>query len=309
MSPSSPRTAGRDIERAQIEEAGALLERRAGTWKNDAAAIVGLLVLGVVLPAVVGLWAHSLSIPRNDDWAYRRVLFDFVRTGHYSLVGWGSMTLVGQILWSAPFVLVLGPRPWVPSLAVALLAAAGVAAAYLLSRAQLGRAKAFGAVLLLIALPGFALSTVDFMTDVPALSAEMVCLLLGAFALRSIGPRQSLWLALSMGAGVFGFSVREFDFAAPGAVLVTIAWSDRRKLKVCAIWAAALVVACGAIYLWTAGLPEVQPKAFSLPGAVSWVTLGGAYFTLSFFLSPVLPGALRRWGLFRRPLPCVPPAV
>lgn len=303
MSPSLPRTAGRDIEEAQTEGADVLRERRAATWGTDALAVAGLLVLGVALPAVVGLWAHSLSIPRDDDWAYRRVLFDFVRTGQYSLVGWGSMTLVGQVLWSAPFVLVLGARPWVPSLAVASLATAGVVAAYLLARGQLGRAKAGGAVLLLVALPGFALSTVDFMTDVPALSAEMVCLLLGAFALRSLGRRQSVWLALSMGAGVFGFSVREFDLAAPGAVLVAMAWSDRPKLKVCATWAAALLVACGAIYLWTAGLPGTQAKALSLPGALSWETLGGGYFTLCFCLSPVLPGALRRSGVSRRDNP------
>ncbi len=38
-------------------------------------------------------------------------LSDFVQTGHFTLVGWGAMTLVGQILWAAPFAIVLGGAP------------------------------------------------------------------------------------------------------------------------------------------------------------------------------------------------------
>jgi hypothetical protein len=286
--------------RVPAEEVAGVRGRRAASWHLDAVAVVGLVLLGVAAPALLALWTHSLGIPRNDDWAYRRVLLGFVRTGNYSLVGWGSMTLVGQVLWSAPFVLVLGARPWVPSLSVAVLAAGGLAAGYLLARGQLSRAKAGGAVLLLVALPGFALSTADFMTDVPSLSAEMVCLLLGALALRSSGRAQLLWLASSMAAGVFGFSIREFDLAAPVAVLVALAWSDWQRAKACALFAGALAVACGAVYLWSAGLPGAQPKMLGLPTADSWETLGGAYFTLSFMVSPVVPGAIVGWGVLGR---------
>ena len=274
--------------------------RRTASWRLDALAVAGLVFLGVVAPAMLALFTHSLGIPRNDDWAFRRVLFGFVRTGNYSLVGWGSMTLVGQVLWSAPFVLVFGARPWVPSLSVALLAAAGLAAGYLLARGQLSRAKAGASVLLLVALPGFALSTADFMTDVPSLSAEMVCLLLGALALRSSGRAQLLWLASSMAAGAFGFSIREFDLAAPLAVLFALAWSDWQQARVCALFAGALLIACGAVYLWSAGLPGAQPKVLGLPTAAAWETLGGAYFTLSFMVSPVVLGAILRWEVLRR---------
>ncbi len=289
--------------RVPAAEVAGVRGRRAASWHLDAVAVVGLVLLGVAAPALLALWTHSLGIPRNDDWAFRRVLLGFVRTGNYSLVGWGSMTLVGQVLWSAPFVLVLGARPWVPSLSVAVLAAAGLVGSYLLARGQLSRAKAGGAVLLLVALPGFALSTADFMTDVPSLSAEMVCLLLGALALRSSGRAQLLWLASSMAAGVFGFSIREFDLAAPVAVLVSLAWSEWQRAKACALFAAALAVACGTVYLWSAGLPGAQPKLLGLPTAISWETLGGAYFTLSFMVSPVVPGAIVRWGVLGRGQP------
>jgi hypothetical protein len=266
---------------------------------SDAGIMAGLLLVGVMAAVLLALSTHSLGIARNDDWAYRRVLWEFVRTGRYSLVGWGSMTLVGQVLWAAPFVLLFGAQPWVPSLAVALLAAAGLVAAYLVARTLLGRPAAAACVLLTSTFPGFALSTADFMTDVPAWSAEMVCLWLGARALRSRGRGQLAWLAASMATGLFGFSIREFDLAAPLAVLVALAWSDRRRLRTSLLGALGFLAACGAVYLWSAGLPGTQPKALSLPTAASWEVLAGAYFTFSFMVSPALPGALRRWQVWR----------
>ena len=266
---------------------------------SDAGIMTGLLLVGVMAPVLLALSTHSLGIARNDDWAYRRGLWEFVRTGRYSLVGWGSMTLVGQVLWAAPFVLLFGAQPWVPSLAVALLAAAGLVAAYLVARTLLGRPAAAACVLLTSTFPGFALSTADFMTDVPAFSAETVCLLFGALALRSSGRRQSLWLTSSMAVGLFGFSIREFDLAAPLAVLVALAWSDRRRLRTSLLGALGFLAACGAVYLWSAGLPGTQPKTLSLPTATSWEVLAGAYFTFSFTVSPALPGALRRWQVWR----------
>ena len=70
------------------------------------------MVIGVVLPAVLAGAFHVFSIPRNDDWAYRRDLWEFVRTGHLSFAGWGAMTLVGQILWGALFAAVFGTQAW-----------------------------------------------------------------------------------------------------------------------------------------------------------------------------------------------------
>lgn len=107
---------------------------------SDAGIIAGLLAVGVALPALLALSAHAFGIPRYDDWAYRRVLFHFADSGHLRLVGWGAMTLVGQIFWAAPFAIVLGDHAWVPGLAVAVLSAIGVVAAYLLARSFLRRA-------------------------------------------------------------------------------------------------------------------------------------------------------------------------
>ena len=37
----------------------------------DVAAVVALVVIGVVVPAVLAGTSHVFSIPSNDDWAYR----------------------------------------------------------------------------------------------------------------------------------------------------------------------------------------------------------------------------------------------
>jgi hypothetical protein len=275
-------------------------------WVSEAGVVGALLLLGVLAPAFVAVCTHSLGLPIGDDWAFRRVLFSFVRTGRYRLVGWGSMTLVGQVLWGAIFVGLLGAHPWVPSLAVAVLAAGALAAAYLFARGQLSRHQAVASCLLVVALPGFALSTSSFMTDVPAFAGEIVCLLLGACGLRREGRARLIWLTWSMVAGLWAFSVREFAVVAPLAVLAASAsigatLADRRLVAGCVGAALLLIAGCSAIYFWTAGLPGAQPKHLALPGATAGETLAGAYFTLSFMVSPLLPGVVRRRRLWREP--------
>ena len=141
---------------------------RRSLTRADSWTVVGLIVAGVALPAALALSLHAFDIPRNDDWAYLRVLSEFVRAGHFRLVGWGAMTLVGQVLWAAPFEVLLGAHSWVPGTAVAVLSGLGLGAAYLLARSLVGRAAAAACVLLVLALPGFVTSTASFMTDVPA---------------------------------------------------------------------------------------------------------------------------------------------
>jgi hypothetical protein len=259
----------------------------------DAGFVLGLAAVGIAVPAALALWTHAFSIPRNDDWAYRRVLFDFARTGHISLVGWGAMTLIGQILWGAAFILVLGAHAWVPGLAVAAAAAIGLTACYFLCRSLVGRGRGAACALVVMGLPGFLFNTSSFMTDVPAFSAGILCLVLAAAALRRPGSSRLTWLVASLAVGVFGFSVRQFDLAAPVAVVVVLAARDRRHLGRYAICGACTLAACGAIYLWTANLTGAQHKSLGLPTVGSLQVLGAAYFTLAFFLSPVLPRLVR----------------
>ncbi len=72
---------------------------------------------------------------------------------------------------------------------VAVASGIGIAGAYWLARAVVGRAWGAACTLLVLAVPGFLVNTSTFMTDLPAFSAEVACLALGVAALgRRAGP-------------------------------------------------------------------------------------------------------------------------
>jgi hypothetical protein len=262
--------------------------------RADSAVVLGLVAIGVVLPAVMAVWLHAFGIPRYDDWAYRRVLSEFVQTGHISLVGWGAMTLVGQLLWSAPFVLVFGGQAWVAGFSVAVASVIGIVCAYWLARAVVGRAWGAACTLLVLACTGFLVNTSTFMTDLPAFAAEMACLAFGVAAFRHKGGVRWALVAAATGAGCAGFSVREFDLAAPIAVLVVLALQDRSNIRAYSLIAAGLLGLCGAIYLWTWDLTGAQHEGVSAPSTSDLRALAGGYFALALFVLPLLPAALRR---------------
>ncbi len=262
----------------------------------DTSVLVGLIAAGVAVPAAIALWSHAFGIPRYDDWAYRRVLSEFVQTGHMSLVGWGAMTLVGQILWAAPFAAVLGAQAWVAGFSVAIASAIGIGCAYWLARSLVGRAWGVACTLLVLVAPGFLVNTSTFMTDVPAFSAGIACLALGAAAVRNQGRARWALLAASMAVGCAGFSVREFDLAAPIAVLVALAFQDRRNSRAYSIIGACVVALCVVVYLWTWQLAGAQHEALALPTGPALRALAGGYFALALFVSPFLPAAVRRTG-------------
>ena len=173
--------------------------------------------------------------------------------------------MIGQVFWTAPFVEVLGKGQWVPGTAVAVASAIGLACAYALARSLLPRAWAAGCVLLTLAVPGILLNTSSFMTDVTAFSAEVACLLFGAAALHRSGRGRWALVAAAVVTGCFGFSIREFDLAAPVAVLIVLAVQDRRAWRAYGSPGLCTMVVCSAIYVWTAKLPGAHLESLSLP--------------------------------------------
>ncbi len=217
---------------------------------------------------------------------------------------------MGQLFWAAPFAIVLGGHPWVAGFSVGIASAIGIGSAYWLARAVLKR-RAWGAgcTLLALAAPGFLVNTSTFMTDLPAFSAEVTCLALGVAALGRRGRARWALLAASMAVGCAGFSVREFDLAAPVAVLVTLAMQDRisgrdeiggakgaapRSLTVYYAVGAGLLALCAVIYVWTWSLSGAQHEGLGLPTVPALRAVAGGYFALALFVAPFLPAAARR---------------
>jgi 4-amino-4-deoxy-L-arabinose transferase-like glycosyltransferase len=262
--------------------------------RTDGFALAGLIALAVVGPVAIGAASGALTIPHNDDAAYRRVALNLFESGHLELNGWGSMSLVGQLAFVQPFLWVAGAAAWSFAAATAALTVVGIVAAYALARDLLPSGRATFALLTILCFPGFLLNTTTFMTDVPAIAGEIACLAVGAVALRRRGPDHWRWLGAALVAGCLAFSIREFALAAPIAVVLAalVSGTTQRQRHVIAL--AAVLGTCGAIHLFTTNLPGQWSAPISpSPGAIG--RLDQAIATLALALSPALVIALFTW--------------
>jgi hypothetical protein len=256
-----------------------------------------LLAIGVLLPIVIGTIAGSLTVPRNDDPAYRRVALELYSNGRLSFNGWSEMTLIGQIVFVQPFLWLSGGSAWAFTASTSVLAAGGILCGYALARFVLSVPRATLAVLLVLVFPGYLLNTTSYMTDVPAWSTEIMCLWLGAVALSRSDSRRWIWLFASLAVGCFAFSIREFAAAAPAAVLgahlATPLWRRR------GLWlaAAAVMLICLAVYVLKGLLPGARVVSGPLLTRLLLSDLKDGIATLALMLLPVLIiaiGSLRR---------------
>ena len=261
--------------------------RTRSRWPSIAAVPV-LLAIGVLLPIVIGMIAGSLTVPRNDDPAYRRVALELYSTGRLTFNGWSEMTLIGQIAFAQPFLWLSGGSAWAFTASTSVLAAGGILCGYALARFVLSVPRAAMAVLLVLVFPGYLLNTTSYMTDVPAWSAELVCLWLGAVALSRSDGRRWIWLLTSLAVGCFAFSIREFAAAAPAAVLgahlATPLWRRRGYW----VAGAAVILICLAVYVLKGMVPGARVVTGSLLTRLLLADLKDGIATLALMLLPVL---------------------
>lgn len=253
-------------------------------------------IVGVVVPLVLAIVTDGLSIPHNDAWAYSRIAQVFGASGHIQLLGWNRSALFGQFM-------VLGPlAQWlvVQHLFVALLAVVALAAVYDLVVDSVGRMRAAFAAFVVAIWPGFGLLATSFMPDVPAMTAILVCLAVGRRALRK---DSWLLLAVSIGVGLWGFTIREQAIAAPVAVLTIAgfrAWRSGRGRDRLGVVALAAVAVVGALVFewWRQTFPGVDPPVVAVPADkldVGGKVLAQGFFVLALGLAPAVLLVARPW--------------
>lgn len=258
----------------------------AGTALAIAAALATLYV-------IIAASRGALDASRNDDWVYLRTAFHFGQTGQFVADPWSMAMLIGLVLLAAPVVAIAGAHIAPLHGLVAVLAAIGLWAAYLVVRSVLPRAWSLFAVGCLALGPIYGAVATSFMTDVPAFCFQMLALLAGVYALRA--DRLSIgWFAVALLAGLVAFSIREYSVAATVAVgLAALArawWRSRRLALLVAGLGAAWLVVAGALYLWRSSLVDsgavvVDPT----PGDGNVIVTRAAVFTLALLAVPVLP--------------------
>jgi hypothetical protein len=236
-----------------------------GEWGVDFAA---LAILSVALPLVIIWHFGALGIPRNDDWAFTRILFSWTRTGHLQLLDWNTQTLVGQLAIAVPVVKVFGTRIGALQAWVAVLGGVGCCCLYAVLRRLLPRVSALAALGCLLVGPIYASLAGSFMSDVPAFAAASGCLWAGVVALERRGWSFAGWLAGSAVLGFLALSIRQVAATAPVAVALALLVVVRRGRRPEASeraasierWASAAIavvftIGTAALLIWRNGLP------------------------------------------------------
>jgi len=143
--------------------------------------IAVLALLFNLLLVIVGVFPGT---PINDDWAYARILEEFVRTGRFIPLGWIGMNQFTQTVMAYPFVKVFGSG-WNVLHLFTMVMGTGVLALTVIWMTQLGapRGIAFTIALGWMANPIFVGLSGSFMTDVPFLG---LLLLSFVFATRCL---------------------------------------------------------------------------------------------------------------------------
>jgi hypothetical protein len=273
---------------------------------REAGSLAGLALIGVALPVAVNAWAGALDVPYSDEFTFRRTALAFQQTGELRLGGWSIMTFVGQLLAVQPFLALSGGAAWGFGVTAAAFSLLAIVAGYALARRFLSPGPAAVAVLMLIAFPGYLVEAPTFMTDIPAMALELLCLGLAAHALDGTKPRiaRPRLLLLALLAGVAAFSIREFGLAAPVAVLVAASlatWADgsaggtRSRLAAIAVAWVATLGACLGLYVFSSKLPGQAPPQLH---ELTWsdVTYARqAIATTALALSPAMAVAAGGW--------------
>jgi hypothetical protein len=268
-------------------------------WRRrDGLILLGLLALAVGLPALVGVASGAISIPRNDDFAYRRAALMLYQDGRLEFTGWAVMTLVGQLAATMPLLWLTSGSNAAFAVTTALFAVAGIVASYVLARRVLSPGLAGLSVLLAVLVPGFLLYTTAYMTEVPASAMEMSCLAIGAAALdRSPDEHRWRWLVAALTVGCYAFSIREYALAAPLAVLVAAAASDRQRRRLpYLLGLVAVGIVCAAIYIVTAAFPGQGVVGLAPPTPHTTRRVLDAIAVIDFSLAAAILVGAWTWG-------------
>jgi len=208
--------------------------------RRDAVLVAGLLLLGAVMPIALGLAAGSQDIPRNDDWSYRMIALHLYASGRIAFDTVAAPTLIGQILLVQPLLWVTRGDPVAFTIAGTVIALACPLVAYGLARLLVPPARAFVAALALIMFPGYLAYATSFMTDAPALVAELGALAIGVRALRA--ERTNLVAAaVAMAIALVAFSIRQVGLAAVLAITLAVLVREPRRPGAWAVGVAGLV--------------------------------------------------------------------
>lgn len=269
------------------------VETRTITRPSDRVRTLGglavLLAIGFLLPLVVAQRAHALGVPRSDDWSYLVTLFRWIDTGRLEFNGWVSMTLVGQLVLTAPVVAIVGRSVWAVQVWSACIGAIGLVGLVALGRQVLpfGRGAWFVGVTVACS-PLWAPLATTYMTDVPAFGAQMIALALAGVAFRR-RPTSIGWLRAAVAVGFVGVSIRQYGLIPEVAILAGAFWlavstQDARLRRAVLVMGALVAVSTAVLLGWWSTIPDplgLSPQVPTPSSAVAVVRAALGFLRLA----------------------------
>ncbi len=259
-----------------------------------AVSLLAWMILFIALPPA------AQDFPLNDDWAFGRGVFEWVKGHGIHYFTWASMPELGQWLWAWPFVRLLGDTFFALRVSTIVLSWLGLWAFYDLLRQQ-GHSPAAAALAatVLAVDPLFFLLQGTFMTDVPALSFSLCALALYGRGLR---PGRTVYLSAACVAAVLAVITRQNTLAV-APVAAYLLWRQPAMRRWAVGWLAILLPAAAGlgVHLWFQARPDVRALQPALPPAEALRTLPFQIIhfcglcALPLLLLPPLP---RPWWLF-----------
>jgi hypothetical protein len=264
---------------------------------------------------VVILIAHPVGeVPFSDDVSFIFSAKVLARTGHIVYNGFVSPILGWQLYWGALFLRLFGDSFHVARVSISVLALFTV---YLcqrtMERAGIRPWNAVVGTLVLALTPMFAIISIGFLTDIPALFAILVCLYACLRTLEAHSSRAAIgWIGFATLSNVLLGSVRQTAWMGVLVMVPSLLWLMRRRGDVFRAGVAFLlasVVMIAAMMHWFAQQPWTMKESLLPPGFTPHVllemVLAAVHMVLQvgLFLLPLLIVFLP--ALFRKRTPWV----
>ena len=201
-----------------------------------------------------------------DDWSYKNISENYLRTGHFIYNGWANAMLGWQIPYGAFFMHLFGPSFFAVRLSTLPLALGCVVLYYLCSSrfSVRGRNALIGGLTFSLS-PLFLPLEASFMTDIAALFLILLCLYMCQQALlSSSAAKMMFWLVVAAGINVAGGSVRQIAWLGSLVMIPSTGWLLRRQKGLLAftllLWACA-GIAIVLMMRWFSHQPYTVPES------------------------------------------------
>ena len=167
----------------------------------------------------------------NDDWSYIKSAQVFAQTGHLVYNGWATAMLGWQIAWGALFVRIFGFSFTAVKISTLPIAMGALLLFHIIqNRFGISPRNAVIGTLTLGLSPMFMPLAASYMTDVPGLFVELLCLYLCQRAVAASTRKAAIaWLSCAAASSLVGGTARQIAWLGVLVMVPATGWFLRKR--------------------------------------------------------------------------------